>query len=121
MLAPASTSPHISVYETLPKNIFKKFMKQINRKWGITSILTILGLAYMYCGTAAHILEAVSCIQLCGLNGNTCKKSAYIQDIGIKCYKTNVWRLPSYMAHVLHMLMYFNMLIHVYNIHNILI
>ena len=82
-------------------------------------MFTVFRLAYIYCGIAACILEAVPYVQLCGLNGNTYKKSAYIHKIGIKCYKMNVCRLPFHMAHVLHMLMYFNMLIHVYNIHSI--
>ena len=46
-------------------------------KWGITSILTIFGLAHMYCGTATCILKAVPCVQLCGINGNTCKMSLH--------------------------------------------
>ena len=73
----------------------------------------------MYCDTATCILEAVPCVQFCGLNGNTCKKSGYIHKIGIIYYKINACRLPSHMADVLHMLMYFNMFIHVYNIHSI--
>ena len=76
-------------------------------------------LAYMYCGTAACILEAVPCVQLCGLNSNTCKKSAYIHKINIKYYKGDVCTLPPYMTHVSHMLIYFNMLTHVYTIHSI--
>ena len=115
----SSTPPCILVQETLPKILKIKVIKQINKKWGITSMFTIFRLAYMYCGTAACILEAVPCVQVCGSNGNTCKNTDHINKIGIKCYKTNVCRLPSYMAHVLHMLMHFNMLIHIYNIHSI--
>ena len=77
-----------------------KVINGIDRKWGITSMFTVFRLAYMYCGTSACILKAVLCVQLYGLNSNTCKKSAYIPKIKIKCYKTGVCRLPSYMAHV---------------------
>ena len=73
----------------------------------------------MYCGTAAYILEALPCVQLCGINGNTRKNQPTLKTIGTKCYKTNVCRLSSYMAHLLHMLMYFNMLIDMCNIHSI--
>ena len=85
----------------------------------MTSMFTVSRLGYMYCSTAGCMLEAVPCVQLCGLNSNTCKKSAYIHKIKIKCYKTVLCRLPPCMAHVLHMLIYFNTLIHVYTIHSI--
>ena len=102
------------------QKIFKiKVINDINRNWGITPMFTVSRLAYMSFGTATCILEAVPCVQLCGLNSNACRKSAYIQKIKIKCYKTDVCRLPSHMVCVLHMLIYFNMLIHVYTIHSI--
>ena len=56
----------------------------------------------MHCGTAVCVPEAVPCIQLCSLNSKTCKNSAYIHKIKIKCCKSDVCRFPPYMAYVLH-------------------
>ena len=72
----------------------------------------------MYCGTAPCLLEAGPGVQLSGLNSKICKNQPTYKN-RIKCYKTNVCRLPSYMAHVLHKLIYFNMLIDVCSIYSI--
>ena len=45
-------------------------------------------------------LQAVPHVHLQSWNSNAHRKSTYILKIKIKCYKSNVYRLVSYMSHV---------------------
>ena len=51
-------------------------------------------------GLPPEHLQAVPHVHLQSWNSNTHRKSTYILKIKIKCYKSNVYRLASYMSHV---------------------
>ena len=107
-LTTPSTLPHISVYETSPKTLRIKVTNHREKKWGITSTFTLC--SWLTCMVAlphvsrrqCHVSSSVAKIVL------HVKKSAYILKMKIKCYRSDVWRLPSYMAHALQHVHTFN-------------
>ena len=100
-MAISCTHPCISVHETSLKTIKKLSSQIMGKEVGYYLYVRIIQMTHTsYCTATCH-LEAVPCDHLYSLNSNTCKKSTYILQIKIKCYKRDAYKLPSHMAHVL--------------------